>query len=246
MRDEPIQLYEPLDVLKPVGPDIWIVDGPRIDFSSILGSFPFPTRMTVVRLANGELWLHSPTQPSEELFERVIEIGPVRHLIAPNPLHYWWVPDWKARFPEALVHAVPGLNRKAKRPVPIDRTLDDRRPAWPEEIDQVTVSGTILTEVDFFHRASRTLILTDLIENFEAARVTSPWLRLILRLGGALDPDGKAPRDMQLSFWRRRAAVRQAVKRMIGFEPARIVIAHGRCYENDAVAELRRAFRWVL
>jgi hypothetical protein len=33
---------------------------------------------------------------------------------------------------------------------------------------------------------------------------------------------------------------------MMAWEPERIIIAHGRWYEGNAVAELRRAFRWVL
>ena len=63
---------------------------------------------------------------------------------------------------------------------------------------------------------------------------------------GAAIPDGKAPIDMQLSFIRRRPAVREAVRQMIAWAPQRIVLTHGLCYEKDAVAELHRAFRWVL
>jgi hypothetical protein len=100
--------------------------------------------------------------------------------------------------------------------------------------------------VDFFHRPSRTLVLTDLIENFETERVWHWFDRLLLRLGGAADPDGKASIDMRIGFLRQRKAVRVAVRRMIAWEPERIIIAHGRWYERDATVELRRAFRWVL
>ena len=48
--------YAPLNVLKPVAPDVWIVDGPVIRFYGL----PFTTRMTVIRLPDGGLWLHSP------------------------------------------------------------------------------------------------------------------------------------------------------------------------------------------
>ena len=41
--------YEPLYTLKPVAPDVWIADGGWIRFYGL----PFPTRMTVVRLACG-------------------------------------------------------------------------------------------------------------------------------------------------------------------------------------------------
>ena len=108
------------------------------------------------------------------------------------------------------------------------------------------VSGALLTEVEFFHRPSRTLILTDIIENFEPARIRKPVLRWTMQVFGCADPDGKAPFDMQLSFLGHRRRLRAAAEQMIGWVPERIVIAHGRCYQTNGVEELRRAFRWVL
>ncbi len=238
--------YMPLHVLKPVGPNIWVVDGPEIRFGCLGLKLPFPTRMTVVRLPDGILWLHSPIEPNDTLVDSLREMGSVRFLIAPNTLHYWWIPDWKERFPHAEVYAVLGLERTAKRPVPIQHDLGDKPPPiWADVIDQVLIQGDVLTEVDFFHRPSRTLILTDLIENFEPKRIRSWSYRLLLRLAGAVNPDGKAPIDMQLSFLRQRKAVRAAVLRMIAWEPERIIIAHGRWYDRDAKIELQRAFRWI-
>lgn len=247
MPDNAYAPYEPLNVLKPVAPDLWIVDGPEIRFRYIGMNLPFPTRMTVVRLPDGALWLHSPTAPEDTLVDALAALGPVRHLVAPNTIHYWWLPDWADRFPEAQTYGVEGLQRSAKRPLAIANTLTDTPPdAWAGTLDQVVVAGDLLTEADFFHRPSRTLILTDLIENFETERVR-PWLyRQALRLAGAADPDGKAPIDMQLTFLRHRKTLRQAVERMISWAPERIVISHGRWYETDGTSELRRAFRWAL
>ena len=247
MSDEDFVPYAPLNALKPIARDVWIVDGPEIRFGYLGLKLPFPTRMTVVRLPDRTLWLHSPTKPTEALVDSVQEIGPVRFLIAPNTLHYWWIPDWKARFPDADVYAVPGLERSAKRPLPAHRPLGEAPPSvWAEAMDQVLIQGGVLTEVDFFHRPSRTLILADLIENFELKRIRSWLVRWLVRLGGAVDPDGKAPVDLRLSFLGRREALRNAVRRMISWEPDRIILAHGRWYDGNATAELRRAFRWVL
>lgn len=222
------------------------MDGPEIGFGYLSLKLPFPTRMTVVALSDGGLWLHSPTQPSEALFQAVARLGDVRCLIAPNTLHYWWISEWKARFPDAVVYVAPGLDRRAKRPLPIDLELDDRPPAaWRGQIDQIVVRSALLTEVVFFHHASRSLVLTDLIENFELDRTPKRWLRALLRAGGAADPDGKAPYDMQLSFLGRRRQLREAVERMIAWAPERVILAHGRWYRRNAVDELRRAFRWV-
>jgi hypothetical protein len=79
-----------------------------------------------------------------------------------------------------------------------------------------------MTEVVFFHRASRSVVLTDLIENFELNKLDSWWTRWLARLGGVLDPDGKKPRDMRLTF--PKAELRKAVEVMLGWEPERILL----------------------
>ncbi|WP_448951143.1 DUF4336 domain-containing protein [Labrys neptuniae] len=239
--------YLPLNSLKPAADGIWTVDGPEIGMRSLGMTIPFPTRMTVIRLPPGELWIHSPIAWDDALATAIAALGPVGHLVAPNTLHYWYLPDWQAKFPRARSYGPPGLMAKARRPVTIDEELgDEAPPIWRATIEQCLVPGKILTEVDFFHRPSRTLILTDLIENFEMARIRKPWLRWLIRFGGAADPDGKAPIDMQLNFTGQRDKVREAARRMIEWAPDKIILAHGRCYERDGVEELRRAFRWVL
>lgn len=239
--------YAPLGVPKPVAAELWIVDGPEIRMRYLGIGVPFPTRMTIVRLADGGLWIHSPVEGGDGLFDAVERIGPVAHIVAPNSIHYWWMPEWHRRFPAARLHAIGGLAQTARRPLPAMETLTATPdPAWTGTIDQVIVPGSAFSEADFFHRPSRTLILTDLIENFDPARVRSRVWRAVLRASGAADPDGKAPYDMQLSFWRHRGAVRAAVRTMIGWQPERIILAHGRCYDRNGVEELRRAFRWVL
>jgi hypothetical protein len=234
--------YEPLYTLKPVAPEIWVVDGGWIRFYGL----PFPTRMTVVRLGCGGLWVHSPIADQGGLADAVAALGPVRHLIAPNWIHYAWVPDWQVRFPQAITWGSPGVvARAAARGVQLhlDHTLIDTAPEpWREQIDQQLADSGAHREVVFFHRASRTLILTDLIENFEPARM--PLLTLpLLKLGRVCDPDGRMPLDMAASFRARRAHLRDLVETMIGWNPERVILAHGRWYDRDGTAELRRAFR---
>ena len=103
----------------------------------------------------------------------------------------------------------------------------------------------IFTECDFFHHASGTAILTDLIENFEPARVKPPVLRAVMCWAHVTDPQGSAPFDMRVSFLGRRRALRAAVRRMLAWQPERVILAHGRWYAKDGAAELARAFAWV-
>lgn len=248
--DAYLRLYEPLNTLKRVDDDLWIVDGPVIRMAFPLGlRVPFTTRMTVVRLTSGELWVHSPTRLTPELRAELEAVGPVRHLIAPNFLHYASIPQWSEAFPEAMCWAAPGVRERAAQQgaaVTFDADLDDVAPEdWAEDVDQLLFGGSpIVREVVFFHRKSQTLILTDLIENFEPKRVARRW-RWLIRCTGAVHPDGKAPIDMRLTFLRGRAEARASLEKMLAWAPERVIVAHGKWYERDGTAELRRAFRWV-
>ena len=236
--------YAPLQTLKPFGKDVWIVDGPeiRMDYGPV--TIPFPTRMIVARLANGALWVHSPIAPDEGLLAGLEQLGEVRHLIAPNSLHYWYMADWLERYPEAQGYAAPDLARKAKRPFRIDCLLErGKHPEWEGEIDWLVVPGTAVTEVVFHVRKARVVVLTDLIENFEPERVRSRFLRWAVRLAGAT---GSAPFDLRMTFWPKRGEVREKVAQMLAWRPEKVVMAHGQPYAANGAAELERAFRWAL
>ena len=238
--------YEPLNTPKPVAPDIWVIDGPAIRFYGM----PFSTRATVVRLKSGELWVHSPTKLTDALKDQVSALGPVAHLVAPNWIHYAYVAEWQAAFPKAKSWAAPGVADRAasrKMQVQFDHDLGPKADSpWKGQIEQMIVEGSrIHREAVFFHKASKTLILTDLIENFEPAKM-SWWMRPIIRLVGIADPDGQMPKDMRATFRDNCELLRAAVEQMIEWAPERIILAHGRWYETGGVAELRRAFRFVL
>lgn len=231
-------------VLRPVAQELWIADGPRVPALGL----PVPVRMSVVRLPDGGMWLHSSIEARPALVEQVRALGPVAHLVAPNEVHFSWLPDWKGVAPEALAWAAPGVRARArKQGKVVDWTGelgDEAPPGWAGAIDQLLVRGSRLhKEVAFLHRPSRTLILTDLIQNF--GRESLPfWLRGPARLGGMMHPDGRAPPHLRLAY-ADRAALRGSVERMIAWAPERVILAHGRWIERDGTAELRRRFRWA-
>jgi hypothetical protein len=239
--------YPPLNTLKRVTEDVWVVDGPLIRFGMPWPKMPFPTRMTIIRIGQSDLFVHSPTPLTEDLKREIAAIGTPRWLIAPNRIHYWWMPDWKAAFPDAQAYLAPRIKEKAGEH--IDFAYSDLESSsgypWDDEIATLPVTSSYMTEFVFFHRASRTLVLTDLIENFEGPKLPL-WMRWLVRLGGCLDPDGGMPRDMRLSFSKKKRQLREAIETMIAWMPERIIMAHGRWYDRDGAAELRRAFRWLL
>jgi Domain of unknown function (DUF4336) len=159
-------LYEPINVYKPLAPDIGIVDGP-LEYLTVGGiklPLPFTTRMTVVRLLNGDLFLHSPIKFDEGLAKELQDLGRIRHLVSPNQFHYAHIGEWARAFPETISWASPRVRRRAQaRHVDIDFTRDlevNAPEEWRREIDQLLLPGGYFKEFIFFHKASRTLILT--------------------------------------------------------------------------------------
>ena len=244
-----VETYEPTGTLKSVADGVWIVDGPVIEFGYLGMKFPFPTRMTIVRLADGGLWVHSPTELRSSLKSEVDAFGRVRHLIAPNRIHYWWLEEWVAAYPDAMTYAAPGVQEQARNngrfaDYNVDLTEDGEYP-WSGEIEMLLVPGRYLSEAVFYHDGTRTLVITDLIQNYEREKIANPFFRIMTRLSGAVDPDGKMPGDLCATFFMHRKQMAEAVRRMIFWQPQRIIIAHGRWYRENAVAELKRAFRWL-
>jgi Domain of unknown function (DUF4336) len=244
-----MKAYEPLGVAKPVDRDLWILDGPVVRMPTPWGEVPFPTRAVLVRLASGGLWVWSPIALSDATRAAVDAIGPVEHLVSPNKIHYVGLAAWKAAYPTAVAWASPGVReRAASRNVAVtfDRDLvATPDPAWEAEIDQLVFEGSrLMEEVVFLHRPTRTLIVADLIENFEPERLTFPE-RLLMKIGGVADPDGKASTAYRMTFFGRHDVARASAARILAWKPERILIAHGRCYDGDASAELTRAFRWL-
>ena len=239
--------YEPLNTLKAIVDGVWIVDGPVIGFGAPLLKIGFPTRMTVIRLAGRALFIHSPTPLVAGLKPEIEAVGMPRWIVGPNRLHYWWLPEWREAYPDAEFYLAPRIREQARGRIdfPARELAGAMGYPWDDTVATLLVAGGYMTEFEFFHRPSGTLVLTDLIENFEAAKLGC-GARLLARLGGVLDPEGGTPSDLRFIFLRHRSELRRAVETMIAWRPQRIVLAHGRWYDRAAGAELARAFRWLI
>lgn len=246
MRTGHIAPHAAQQSLKPVAQDVWIVDGPTTRFAVGGAGLCFPTRMTVVRLPAGELFIHAPTELTPTLAAELRQVGAPRYLIGPNRLHYWWLPEWRAAFPDAVAYLAPRLPQQSRGRIDVEGGPLDRESGYPWDMALKTlpVAGRLMTEAVFFHPASRTLLLTDLIETFETDRVGSWMMRLLTWLGQDGAPDGPMTRDMRSTV--PRPALRRAVERMIDWDPERVIMAHGPWFPRAGAAELRRAFRWLL
>jgi hypothetical protein len=244
-----LDVYHPINVPKPVAEDVWVVDGPVMQ-AGPGGLIPVTIRMVVVRLPDGGLWLHSPLPLDAGLMAALQALGPIRHLVAPNLAHNSFIADWQHACPEAIVHAVRGVRSRLARQgrtLRVDNRLSDTLdPPWGDAFAMLLARGSAMDEAVFFHRASRTLILTDLVERLEPDKMRSRLLRLFAWAAGVSGPSGGAPRYYRLTFLgERRAQLREAVRTMLAWNPERVIFAHGSWFERDGAARLRQAFRWL-
>ena len=193
--------------------------------------------MTVIRLADGSLLLHSPVALDAELRRELDAIGRVRFAVAPNRVHHLYAGDVAEAYPEARLWVAPGLERKRPDLV-FDAVLGDEAPAeWKGQVDQVFFRGRPYeNEVVFFHRASRTLILCDLAFNF-GPRAAAPT-RLLMRLLRSYGRFGPSKLDPLLI--RDRPAARESLERILAWDFDRVVVAHGDVLESGGREALAR------
>jgi hypothetical protein len=222
------------------GQEIWIADGSAV----VIAGFHYPTRMAVIRLSDGDLFIWSPIALRDVLRAEVNALGRVRHIVSPNLLHHLFLPEWKSAYPGARLYAPPGLREKRKDIV-FDADLGNAPETdWVKEIDQVLVQGNLITtEVVFFHVKSGTVLFTDLIQQLPAG-LFSGWRALVAKLDLMTGPEPSVPRKFRLAFINRRAA-RDSLRRIFAWPAQKVLMAHGTPVEEDAPAFLRRAFGWL-
>ena len=158
-----------MNLLQKTDNNIWIYDGTPVSWYGM----NYTTRMTIIRLNDGELWIHSPEKIVEGLMDEINRLGEVKYLISPNKIHHLFIQDWISLFPQAKAYAAPGLKNKRKEVVFQAELTEVAENEWKGQINQLIFNGSqAMDEVVFFHPSSKTLILTDLIENFHPEHFT--------------------------------------------------------------------------
>ncbi len=224
--------------MRELHPDLWVAETPFRFLGLEVG-----TRMTIVRLPDGDLLLHSPVRLDDGLRREVEALGRVAHLVAPNKLHHLFLDDWITAFPNASLFVAPGLETKRADLAPTGILGDAPEPAWADVLDQVAMQGfSFANEVVFFHRASRSLILTDTA--FNVGPEGAPATRLFFKLNGVYDR--LTPTLLERILIRDRDAFRAGLERILAWPFERVIVCHGAIKESGGREELVRGYGWLL
>jgi hypothetical protein len=231
-----------MNSMLPFGENVWIVDGPRVRDMGIM----FTTRMAVVKLADGSIWVNSPVPVPFDTLRQINDLGPVRYIVAGTPRHVWRLDAWQSLFPEAQLWA-PRTTPFTLQPghLPFTGTLGDRPAAgWAADLDQLAFKGSPwIEEVLFLHKESRTLILDDLIQ-LHPIEPGHAIRNALFRLEGVTEPPGGVGLEIRWTFTRRKLA-RRSLEKLLSWDFDKLIIAHGACIEKDAKPLVERAFRWL-
>jgi hypothetical protein len=194
--------------------------------------------MTVIRLADGQLILHSPVPIPPELRDELDALGPVGFIVVPEA-HGRFAGQAARTWPSARLLAAPGAPRR-RRSLPFHASLADQPPAaWAGRVESHLVLGFRLHEVVLFHRSSRTLVLTDLCFNIQ--RSSSRGARLFFGANGMWQRFGPS-RIIRRVGVSDRAAFRRSLEHVLRWDFERIVPGHGDVLEHGGRAAIRAAW----
>jgi len=228
-------------MLERINDDVWVERRPLRFFGVETG-----TKMTVVRLSGGGLFVHSPVALDAATREAVDALGRVTAIVAPSLFHHLFIAEWAAAYPKASLSACPGLEKK-RADVAWSRVLGDGDgdgrdgSEWSGEIDQVFFGArTMENEVIFFHAKSKTIVSCDFM--FNLSTHPSPLTRAVAFVMGQREPGATRLERLMI---RDRVAAREQMGRVVAWGADRLVLAHGDNVDANASEAVRRAYAWL-
>lgn len=198
------------------------------------------TRMTVVKLSDGGLFVHGPVALDRATRERIEELGPVRTVVASSLYHHLYVGEWIEAYPEATFCACPRLDQK-RSDLRWDHVMgDEPHEIWAKDLDQVYFSARFEHEVVFYHRATRTMICLDALLNLSThpSRLTRG---VALLMANTAPGKGYLERVAVGS----RSAARREASRILEWDVEGIILAHGGVVRSDGRRVFRDAYAWL-
>ncbi|MBX2802159.1 MAG: DUF4336 domain-containing protein [Myxococcales bacterium] len=212
-----------------IAPGVHVVDRPLQFLGLEIGA-----RMTVLELGEG-LLLHSPVDVDADA---LAEIGAPRWALAPNKLHHLFAKPWADAGVETW--AAPGLPQK-RTDVSFAGVVDSGTHPFGPEVHVLTLQSFSLTnEVVLFHEPSKTLVVTDLLFNFQP---TDPWLTRVAMRCACAYPGTEV--SLLERFGMKRSVAREEIGAILDWPFERIVMSHGAVVERDAKERFAHAYRWL-
>lgn len=222
-------------MLEPIADNLWTVTRRQRFWGLETG-----TRMNIVRLADGSLFVHCPVALDAETRREVDALGPVRAIVSSSLFHHLYIGEWTSAYPKASLWGCPGLAKK--RPdLPWTGVLGDGPDAaWEADLDQAPFTSRFEHEVVFLHRATRTFVCADALLNL--SKHPSAVTRAAAFLMGNSGPGKGYLERIAVQDW---ALGRKQVDRILQWDFDGALLAHGGLVAHGAREAMREAYAWL-
>ncbi|KAF1970850.1 hypothetical protein BU23DRAFT_590963 [Bimuria novae-zelandiae CBS 107.79] len=229
-----------------------------------MGRIKIGGRGTIVRLQNGSLAVFSPVALTEDVKQKVAELGEVKYIAALDIEHHIFLGPWHAAYPNAAVMGPEGLPEKRKKqnnePVPFAHVFSKSNPVtsidadFDREFDYEFVPAHANKELVFIHKPTRTLIEADFLFNYPSIEQYSktndnPQSGLLTKLFGYFT---KTQGTAQKRFvWYAmsasdRAGFARSASKINEWDFDRIIPCHGDVIESGGKGIYQRIMEWHL
>lgn len=206
-----------------------------------LGPFILQSTMTVVRLRDATLWVHSPAPVSAELKEQLDALGSVSAIVASNAFHHINFRSFSAAYPDAECYICPALQDKGYTDGKF-KVLEIG--TFKDDFVGIRVDGVpVLNEIAWFHKTSNALIVTDCLIHFD--NNCSRFSRWLAKLYGA-NKKLAFPRTLKWFMVKDRNALHDSFMEMLWYCPKIIIPCHQSPVVHNAEKQLRAVVCSVL
>ncbi|KZO89967.1 hypothetical protein CALVIDRAFT_507386 [Calocera viscosa TUFC12733] len=151
-------------VIREVAPGVTIFSKPFARLNIV----PFGGRTTAIKLTNGDVFVFVSTPLSDETKSTLDTMGTVKYLIAPDSVHSLYISEFHKGYPDAKCVGVAPLLAKRKD-IPWAGGFGVDAPGttygYESELTACYFPGFANKDVAFFHPASKSLIVADLLFN---------------------------------------------------------------------------------
>ena len=223
----------PHDPIQQLSENLWRIEG-------ALPRFSMRRVMTVVRLQDGRLLIHSAIAMDEASMARLEAWGEPAILLIPHVRHRMDAPRYKQRYPALRVYAPPAVMSKAAEVVAVDGTFADVSLDASASLPLLDGTGESEAALTVHSSDGTSIVVTEVIFDLEPPK--SVLGRAAIKLAG-FGPGPRVTPIVKFEMVKDKAALAAHFERLANTpDLVRLIVGHSRMSEGPAAAvSLRQA-----
>ncbi|MET0792987.1 MAG: hypothetical protein ABW061_15810 [Polyangiaceae bacterium] len=223
----------PHDPIQQLSENLWRVEG-------ALPHFSMRRVMSVVRLLDGRLLIHSAIALEEASMKQLEAWGEPAILLIPHVRHRMDAARYKQRYPALRVYAPPAVMTKARQVVAVDGTVAEASLDASASLPLLDGTGEAEVALTVHSNDGTSIVLTEVIFDLEPPK--SALGRAAVKLAG-FGPGPRVTPVVKFEMVKDKAALGAHFERLASIpDLVRLIVGHSRMSEGPAAARgLREA-----